>query len=84
MGKCGKYLHRFVDKTLWEGYLSTYCGPDLGEMWAAGERMCDLFHQTAIEVARDLQLEYDLTEANNSRAFFDKVRQLPQDAKEIF
>ena len=84
VGKCGKYLHRFVDKTLWEGYLSTSCGPDLGEMWAAGERMCDLFHQTAIEVARDLQLEYDLTEANNSRAFFDKVRQLPQDAKEIF
>ena len=84
VGKCGKYLHRFVDKTVWEGYLSTYSGPDIGEMWAAGERMCDLFHQTAGEVAECLRFTYDLTEAHNSRTFFDRVRQLPRDAKEIF
>ena len=84
VGKCGKYLHRFVEEEVWEAFLSTYSGPDVGEMWAAGERMCDLFRQTATEVAEELDFSCDLTEADNSRAFFDRVRQLPRDAKEIF
>ena len=45
--------------------------------------MCDLFHQTAQNVAENLGFAYDLTEAENSRGFFDRVRQLPRDAKEI-
>lgn len=46
--------------------------------------MCDLFHQTAREVAENMDFSYDLTETKNSRGFFDRVRQLPRDAKEIF
>lgn len=36
------------------------------------------------EVAENMDVSYDLTEAENSRGFFDRVRQLPRDAKEIF
>ena len=53
-------------------------------MWAAGETLCDLFHQTATEVAEKLAFSYDVTEAQASWGFFRHVRQLPRDAKEIF
>ena len=84
VGKCGKYLPKFLEISLWEAYLSTYCGADLGEMWAAGERLCALFHQTAQDVAERLGFTYDETEARNSWNIFRHVRQLPRDAKEIF
>ena len=84
VGKCGKYLHRFLEKTEWETFLSTYSSACCVEMWEAGAQMCDLFHQTAQNVAENLGFSYDLTEAENSRGFFDRVRQLPRDAKEIF
>ena len=83
VGKCGKYLPDYLEKPTWEAFLSTYCSADLGEMWEAGARMCDLFHQTALEVAEKMGFPCDLTEARNSRAFFDRVRHLPRDAKEI-
>jgi aminoglycoside 6-adenylyltransferase len=84
VGKCGKYLPNFLEKELWEGYLSTFCPADAGEMWAAGETLCALFHQTALQVADKLGYAYDLTEAQNSWGFFRHVRTLPRDAKEIF
>jgi len=84
VGKCGKYLPNFLEKPLWEGYLSTFCRAEKGEMWAAGETLCVLFHQTAQQVAAELGLDYDVTEAENSWRFFRHVRVLPRDAKEIF
>ena len=39
--------------------------------------------QTAQQVAARLGFSYDLAEAQNSRGFFDHVRILPRDAKEI-
>ena len=53
-------------------------------MWAAGERMCDLFQRIQRETALALGYSFDASEARNSRAFFDRVRRLPRDAKEIF
>lgn len=84
VGKCGKYLPNFLEKPLWEGYLSTFCRAERGEMWAAGETLCALFHQIAQEVATELGFDVDLTEAQNSWWFFRHVRALPRDAKEIF
>ena len=84
VGKCGKYLHRFLPRKDWETFLSTYCGGDVEEMWAAGERMCDLFQRIQRETALALGYSFDASEARNSRAFFDRVRRLPRDAKEIF
>lgn len=84
VGKCGKYLPNFLEKALWEAFLSTYCGANLEEMWEAGETLCALFHQTAMEVAEKLGFSYDMTEAQASWGFFRHVRQLPREAKEIF
>lgn len=84
VGKCGKYLPNYLETSLWEGYLSTYCRAEQGEMWAAGEALCALFHQTALEVAEHLGFSYDMAEAQASWGFFRHVRQLPRDAKEIF
>ena len=83
VGKCGKYLPNFLEKDLWEGYLSTYCGGQQGEMWDAGEMLCTLFHKTALDVAQSLGFDYDLEEAQNSWGFFRHVRALPRDAEEV-
>lgn len=83
VGKCGKYLPNFLEKQLWEAFLSTYSGAGLEEMWEAGEALCALFHQTAMEVAEKLSVSYDMTEAEASWGFFRHVRALPRDAKEV-
>ena len=84
VGKCGKYLPNYLENALWEDYLSTHCAAKTVEMWEAGEKLCALFHQTALDVANELNFAYDMQEACNSWDFFRHVRQLPRDAKEIF
>lgn len=83
VGKSGKYMYRFLPETEWQSYLSTYFGSDMEEAWNAVGRMCDLFEKTAVSVGEALGYEYNETEGRNSRGFLERVRRLPENAKEI-
>ena len=52
-------------------------------MWEAADTMCVLFHETALTVAEQLGLRYDVKEAEASLGFFRHVKGLPEDAKEV-
>lgn len=84
VGKSGKYLYRWLEPQVWERFLSTYAGSGIGELWQAVETMCVLFEETAAENAAALGLDYCREEGENCQSYLRHVRNLPQDAKEVF
>lgn len=84
IGKCGKYMYRWLDKDEWNRYLSTYFRADQTEAWDAVFKMCDLFEETAVFVGDKLGYEYDRCEAENARGYLEHIRKLPKDAQQIY
>lgn len=82
-GKAGKYMNRFLTRDCYERFLATYGKPAAAEQWQAVFAMCDLFQETALEVAGALGFSYDREEAGNSRWFLEHVKNLPRNAAEI-
>lgn len=82
-GKAGKYLYRFLSREEWDRLIGTYASGRVEEMWAAADGMCELFDETAEAVAEYLGFPYDKEEARASLEFFRRVRELPEDAKEV-
>lgn len=46
--------------------------------------MCELFHETAVEIGGQLDLTYNTQEALNSMKHLKDVYLLPKDAKELY
>lgn len=46
--------------------------------------MCNLFHETAGFVSKELGFLYDMTEASNCMEYLEHVRTLPSDAKQVY
>lgn len=83
VGKAAKYMYKWLPAQKWEKYLQTYCGADVNSLWQSVEFMCSLFVETAVWVAKELNYEFNDTEANNSMYFLKIVKDLPKDASEI-
>jgi len=54
-GKDGKWLERYVDKNMWEKYISTYANADYEVMWNSLFNMCSLFEEISEVVAKKLE-----------------------------
>ena len=84
VGKSGKYMYRWLEADEWNRYLSTYCSADITACWETVFRMCDLFEEVAGFVGENLSYEYNYKECQNCRSFLVHVKELPQDAAEIY
>lgn len=84
IGKSGKYLYRYLSRECWQRFLATYADGEISHIWEAVMVMCNLFHETALEVSEGLELSYDRQEAENSWNFLKHVRELPEDARAVF
>ena len=78
VGKSAKYMRKWLSDEEWRTYLSTYCGADSELMWNAVDTMCDLFEDTALEIAEKNGFDFNSTEASNCRRFLNQVRHLPK------
>lgn len=83
IGKSGKYLSRYLTQDRMDRLLETYPAGKTEAIWNAAFTMCDLFDETAREVAHALGFNYDEREAHNSRLFFDCTYELPGDASQM-
>ena len=83
VGKSAKYMYKWLSAQEWEKYLQTYCGADVKSIWQSLEIMCSLFVETATWVAKELNFEYNATEAKNGMYFLQSVKDLPKDASEL-
>jgi aminoglycoside 6-adenylyltransferase len=77
-GKCGKYLPNHLTPAEWQAYLSTYSDAQYEHIWNSLFAMCDLFSETAQEVAGQLNFAYNHAEERNVRAYLNEVRNRPK------
>ena len=83
VGKSAKYMYRWLQPEVWDRFLKTYGGVTVDEVWSAVFIMCDLFDETAPEIAERLGCEYHEAEAKNGRIWLERVKDTPRDAREI-
>lgn len=83
IGKCGKYLKRYLTEDKYERLMGTYPTADRGVLWQSILGMCDFFDETAKRVGKNLGYAYHEKEAYNSRLYLDCTRELPEDAEEF-
>ncbi|MBS4199925.1 aminoglycoside 6-adenylyltransferase [Bacillus sp. FJAT-49732] len=53
-GKEGKWLERYLDKKVWEKFVSTYSNGDYEDIWRGIHTMCSLFEEISEAVAKKL------------------------------
>ncbi|MGE7878110.1 aminoglycoside 6-adenylyltransferase [Peribacillus muralis] len=58
IGKCGKYLEKFLSEESWAHLLSTYADGRYESVWQALFSMCRFFDETALYVGEQLKYEY--------------------------
>lgn len=84
VGKSAKYMDKYLPKEIFEQYLQSYSIAQINALWNAVFIMCDLFHETSLELSEKLHFPYDLTEARNSKSYLEHIKSLPSIAKEIY
>ncbi|CAN7179814.1 aminoglycoside 6-adenylyltransferase [Paenibacillus sp. LjRoot153] len=78
-GKCGKYMPNHLTADEWQAFTRTYPNSaDYDNIWHSLFKMCDLFSETAQEVAAYLNFEYVHMEERNVRAYLHEVRNRPK------
>jgi len=84
VGKSAKYMFKWLSSNRWNRFLQTYSGAVVEEMWKAVFIQCDLFHEVALELAKELNFHYDIDEAMASLSYLKHVQSLPPNATEIY
>lgn len=84
IGKSNKFIKEYIDKEIWDKLMSTFNVSDYHSAWTALFITCELFEEVASNVAKELGYEYNYDEAQRSFAFIKHIRQLPDDALEIY
>lgn len=81
VGKCGKYLDRYLTGEEYQRLMETYPRAEGEDIWRSVRAMCDLFHEMAQKVGDGLGYSYNEKEAHNSRLFLDCTYEMPRGAK---
>ncbi|MCM1498857.1 MAG: aminoglycoside 6-adenylyltransferase [Clostridium sp.] len=84
VGKSAKYLYKWIGAEEYQAYLDTYFGGSIDDAWRGVFCMCDLFDSTARFVAGKLGYDYNFDEAAAATAFLRHVKELPEDAGEVY
>lgn len=74
-GKEGKYFKRYLSPELYTQYTTTYSGSNYTDIWAAIDKMCDLFHTLALEVAAHFGFNYRQEEEDGIRKYIRMVKE---------
>lgn len=83
-GKFGKYLQRRLEPALWTLFEKSYADADPTHTWNALEAMCDLFRQTALQIANQFGFVYPSEDDRRVSAHLRHVRGLSKDATTIY
>lgn len=83
-GKMGKYFRRYLEPDRWDQLMRTYAGASYEHSWEALFAMGDLFREVASGIADQLGFEYPTGNDMRVSAYLEHIRQLPEDAREIY
>lgn len=74
LGKCGKYLKKYLPENIYERFKATYSNADYGNMWKAAFETLSLFGDVARAVAEKLQFPYDEAEEKGIDGYMKQVK----------
>jgi aminoglycoside 6-adenylyltransferase len=83
-GKVGKYFEKYLKPEHWKAYVMTFPDSEYENIWRALFVMCDLFRETAWEVAKYYGYEYPVEDDRRVTSYLQHVRFLPQDAERVY
>jgi len=83
-GKLGKYFEKCLEPKHWEAYVKTFPDAEYENIWQALFVMCDLFRETAMEVAHHFGYEYASDDDRRVTDYLQHVRKLPPDANGVY
>jgi aminoglycoside 6-adenylyltransferase len=83
-GKLGKYFEKYLEPKHWDAYVKTFPDAEYEHIWEALFVMCDLFRETAIEVAHHFGFTYQVQEDQRVTAHLQHVRNLPLNAEGVY
>ncbi|WP_419959774.1 aminoglycoside 6-adenylyltransferase [Psychrobacillus sp. BM2] len=84
VGKCGKYLEKYLSEKCWNELLSTYASGSYDDVWRALFAMASLFRTTAIYVANTLGFNYKSKEDERVTSYLNHIKRLSSNATEIY
>ncbi|PJN88884.1 aminoglycoside 6-adenylyltransferase [Bacillus sp. mrc49] len=77
VGKCGKYLEKFLSEESWSQLLSTYAGGRDESIWQALFSICRSFEQTAMLVGKRLNYDYPFQCDRRVYSYLEHIHTLP-------
>ncbi len=77
LGKCGKYMQKYLEPELWDLLLSTFADSDYSHIWDALEAMETLFRIIATQVAAKFEYCYPAKEDEKVSAYLYSIKNLP-------
>lgn len=80
IGKCGKYLKRYLDENIWQAYCATYPAGNDSAAWEAFFQMHRLFSRIARKVGDRLALPFPAEWEENTLRWAQMIQSLPHDA----
>ena len=84
IGKGNKYLEEYIEQDIWNRLMQTFNASDYKSAWNALITTCELFEEIAPNFGQSLEYEYNEGEAEKSFAFIRHIKDLPEDAAEIY
>lgn len=83
-GKLGKYFKNYLPESYWNMYEKTYSNSNIDNMWDSIFFTCELFRILAQDVAKHFNYTYPNEDDKSMTIYLKHVRNLPDDAKQIF
>lgn len=84
LGKANKNLKMYLTADEWTRLMKTFNMGDYETAWAALITACELFGEISPKTGKVLGYEYNQEEAGRSFEFIKHIRELPEDAAEIY
>lgn len=84
IGKKGIYMGKYLEPEKWDTYLKTYVASDLDQIWESIFVFHEIFTQSAEYVAEKYNFEYSKKTACDVESFLKHIRNLPEDAHQIY
>lgn len=83
VGKCGKWLKRYLPGDIYNEFAATFSGTSYDEIWSALFNAGKLIRKIGMDVAQSLHYTYPLQEDVNVTEYLKKVKALRKDAIEF-
>ena len=74
IGKCGKYLEKYIEPEIWCQFVKTYTDADYTHMWDGLLLMCKVFNSIALKISSHYKYPYNEQEYKDVVAYLKSVK----------